>query len=135
MTITKEELLAASAEDYMDESQLKFFKEYLEQQKQETIAHIQNAQAQLNERPEMNDDADRAQYEEESRLALRIVDRESKLLPKFDTALARIRNGEYGYCLESGEEIGIKRLLLRPTAEYCTDIKAVRESNERLFRE
>ncbi|WP_415888880.1 RNA polymerase-binding protein DksA [Neptuniibacter sp. SY11_33] len=135
MTITKEELLNASPEDYMNDSQLEFFREYLEQQKQETIAHIQNAQAQLNERPEMNDDADRAQYEEESRLALRIVDRESKLLPKFDTALARIRNGEYGYCLESGEEIGIKRLLLRPTAEYCTDIKAVRESNERLFRE
>ncbi|WP_415905356.1 RNA polymerase-binding protein DksA [Neptuniibacter sp. QD48_55] len=135
MTITKEELLNASPEDYMNDSQLEFFKQYLEQQKQETIAHIQNAQAQLNERPEMNDDADRAQYEEESRLALRIVDRESKLLPKFDTALTRIRNGEYGYCLESGEEIGIKRLLLRPTAEYCTDIKAVRESNERLFRE
>ena len=98
MTITKEELLNASPEDYMNDSQLEFFKQYLEQQKQETIAHIQNAQAQLNERPEMNDDADRAQYEEESRLALRIVDRESKLLPKFDTALARIRNGEYGYC-------------------------------------
>lgn len=135
MTITKEELMKASPKDYMNDSQLEFFREYLEQQKQETIAHIQNAQAQLNERPEMNDDADRAQYEEESRLALRIVDRESKLLPKFDTALARIRNGEYGYCTESGEEIGIKRLLLRPTAEYCTDIKAVRESNERLFRE
>ncbi|WP_415881956.1 RNA polymerase-binding protein DksA [Neptuniibacter sp. QD34_54] len=135
MAITKEELLNASSEDYMNDNQLEFFREFLEQQKQETIAHIQNAQAQLNERPEMNDDADRAQYEEESRIALRIVDRESKLLPKFDTALARIRNGEYGYCLESGEEIGIKRLLLRPTAEYCADIKAVRESNERLFRE
>ncbi|WP_415887317.1 RNA polymerase-binding protein DksA [Neptuniibacter sp. QD37_6] len=135
MTITKEDLLSASPEDYMNDSQLEFFKEYLEQQKQETIAHIQNAQAQLNERPEMNDDADRAQYEEESRISLRIVDRESKLLPKFDTALARIRNGEYGYCLESGEEIGIKRLLLRPTAEYCADIKAVRESSERLFCE
>lgn len=135
MTITKDELLNARPEDYMNDSQLEFFKQYLEQQKQETIAHIQNAQAQLNERPEMNDDADRAQYEEESRLALRIVNRESKLLPQFDTALARIRNGEYGYCLESGEKIGIKRLLLRPTAEYCTDIKAVRESNERLFNE
>jgi len=135
MAISKEELLNAGPEDYMNDDHLEFFREYLNQQRQETIAHIQNAQAQLNERPEMNDDADRAQYEEESRIALRIVDRESKLLPKFDTALARIRNGEYGYCIESGEEIGIKRLLLRPTAEYCTDIKAVRESNERLFRE
>lgn len=133
--MTKEELLAASEEDYMNESQLAFFQEYLEQQKQETIDHIQNAKAQLNDQPEMNDDADRAQYEEESRISLRIVDRESKLLPKFDAALARIRSGDYGYCLESGEEIGIQRLLLRPTAEYCTEIKAARESNERLYKE
>jgi len=133
--MTKEELLTANPEDYMNESQLEFFRSYLEQQKQETIEHIRSAQEQLNSPPEMNDEADRAQYEEESRLALRIVDRESKLLPKFDAALARIRNGEFGYCLESGDEIGIKRLLLRPTAEYCTDIKAARESNERLFRE
>lgn len=133
--MTKEELLTANPEDYMNESQLEFFRAYLEQHKQETIEHIRSAQEQLNSPPEMNDEADRAQYEEESRLALRIVDRESKLLPKFDSALARIRNGEFGYCLESGDEIGIKRLLLRPTAEYCTDIKAARESNERLFRE
>lgn len=133
--MTKEELLAAPEDDYMNESQLDFFREYLGQQKQETIAHIRTAQAQLNDPPEMNDEADRAQYEEESRIALRIIDRESKLLPKFDAALARIRSGEYGFCLESGEEIGLKRLLLRPTAEYCTDIKAVRETNERLYRE
>lgn len=133
--MTKDELLAAKAEDYMNASQLEFFRAYLEQQKLETIAHIQNAQAQLNERPEMNDEADRAQYEEESRLALRIIDRESKLLPKFDAALARIRKGEYGYCVDSDEEIGIKRLLLRPTAEYCIHVKAARESNERLYRE
>lgn len=133
--MTKDELLAASAEDYMNKSQLDFFREYLEQQKLETIAHIQTAQEQLNDPPEMNDDADRAQYEEESRLALRIIDRESKLLPKFDAALTRIRNGEYGFCVESDEEIGIKRLLLRPTAEYCIDVKTARESNERLYRE
>lgn len=133
--MTKEELLADSAENYMNDSQLEFFREYLMQQKQEAIEHIRSAQDQLNDRPELNDDADRAQYEEESRIALRIIDRESKLLPKFDKALARIRNSEFGFCLESGEEIGIQRLLLRPTAEYCADIKAVHESKERLYRD
>lgn len=133
--MTEEELLADHADNYMNTEQLAFFQSFLEQQKEETIEHLRQAKQRLNERPEMNDDADRAQYEEDSRIALRIVERESKLLPKFDAALARIRNGDYGYCLESGEEIGLRRLLLRPTAEYCADIKAVRESNERLYKD
>lgn len=77
-----------------------------------------------------NDDADLAQYEEESRMTLCIVERETRLLRNIDMALERIRTGDYGYCLVSGESIGIARLLIRPTAEYCTEIKNQMEQRE-----
>ena len=82
----------------------------------------------------MNDEADRASYEEESRLALRIVDRERRLLPKIEAAMKRIANSDYGYCLESGEPIGIPRLLARPTAELCAEVKTLNEQKELNFR-
>ena len=63
-------------------------------------------------------------------IALRIVDREQKLLPKIKDALERIRLGTYGYCEESGEPIGIPRLLARPTAEFGSDVKALKERKE-----
>jgi DnaK suppressor protein len=66
---------------------------------------------------------------------MRIVDREQKLLPKIIKALERIRLGEFGYCKESGEPIGIPRLLARPTAEYCADVKVVKEIKEHVFKD
>ena len=73
---------------------------------------------------QVSDVLDRAQQEEESQIALRIADRKRQLIPKIDAARQRIRSGEYGYCLQTGEPIGIARLLIRPTAEYCTDARA-----------
>ena len=78
---------------------------------------------------------DRASSEEQSSVALRIVDREQKLLPKIQQSLERIRLGEYGYCMESGEPIGIARLLARPTAEYCTEVKTLKEMKEHQYRD
>lgn len=75
-----------------------------------------------------------AQITEQSDIALRIVEREQRLLPKIQQALKRIRLGTYGYCLESGEPIGIPRLLARPTAEYCADVKALKEIKEHQYR-
>ncbi len=80
-----------------------------------------------------SDANDRASSEEQSNLALRIVDREQKLLPKIRQSLERIRLGDYGYCQESGEPIGIPRLLARPTAEYCAEVKALKEIKEHHF--
>lgn len=129
--LTQSQLLAAKSADYMNAQHLAFFEEKLRSLHTETLEHIETARQQLANRPELRDDADRAQYEEDARIALRIVDRERKLLPKIEKALKRIRRGEYGYCLETGEAIGIARLLIRPTAEYCADVKAISEERER----
>ena len=64
-----------------------------------------------------------------------IVDRKSKLVKKIDFALRRIKTGEYGYCMETGEPIGIERLLIRPTAEFCADIKYINDDKEKHFAE
>lgn len=133
--LTREELLNAPESEYMNAGQLAFFKALLEQLRQDTMDSIEAAKQTLANPPEHNDEADRAAYEEESRMALRIVDRERKLLPKIDAALRRIATGEFGYCLESGEPIGIPRLLARPTAELCTEVKELSERRESVFRE
>lgn len=134
MRLTKEQLLAAPEEEYMNDEQLAFFKELLEALKAETLESIELGRKQLSHPPEMNDVVDRAAYEEESSIMLRTLDRERKLIPKIDAALKRIADKEFGYCLASGEPIGIARLLTRPTAELCTEIKAMTEMKERLIR-
>lgn len=131
--ITEAALLASAPDDYMNAAQLAFFEQRLHDLRRETIEHIDHARAALASPPEVNDDGDRAQYEEDARIALRIVDRERQLLPKIEQALKRIKRGEYGYCLESGEPIGIRRLLIRPTAELCADIKAINEEHEKRY--
>ena len=93
-----------------------------------------NSKALLNAPPEINDDVDRAQYEEDSRIGLRILDRERKLIIKIDKSLRRITEGDFGYCKETGEPIGIPRLLIRPISEYCADVKQVNEGKERHFQ-
>ncbi|KPQ26871.1 MAG: RNA polymerase-binding protein DksA [Marinobacter excellens HL-55] len=134
MTMTRDEILQAPADDYMNEAQLAFFRKLLEDLRIETMESIEAAKQQLANPPEMNDEADRAAYEEESRLALRIVDRERRLLPKIEAAIKRISNGDYGYCRESGEPIGIPRLLARPTAELCAEVKTLNERKELNYR-
>jgi DnaK suppressor protein len=135
MTMTRDEILQAPADDYMNEAQLAFFRKLLEDLRIETMERIEAAKQQLANPPEMNDEADRAAYEEESRLALRIVDRERRLLPKIEAAIKRISNGDYGYCRESGEPIGIPRLLARPTAELCAEVKTLNERKELNYRQ
>ncbi|MBW3198943.1 RNA polymerase-binding protein DksA [Marinobacter nauticus] len=135
MTMTRDEILQAPADDYMNKAQLAFFRKLLEDLRTETMDSIESAKRQLASPPEMNDEADRAAYEEESRLALRIVDRERRLLPKIEAAIKRILNGDYGYCRESGEPIGIPRLLARPTAELCAEVKTLNERKELNYRQ
>jgi DnaK suppressor protein len=66
---------------------------------------------------------------------LRILDRESKLLPKIDEAIKRIDDGSYGYCINTGEAIGIERLLVRPTALFCAEEKSRQERIEKAYRD
>lgn len=132
--MTRDELLQASEDEYMNEAQQAFFRQLLIELREETLVSMEKARQQLSSPPEMNDEADLAAYEEESRLALRILDRERRLLPKIEDALKRLAAGDYGYCAESGEPIGIPRLLARPTAELCADVKALNERREQNYR-
>jgi DnaK suppressor protein len=131
----EQSLIDASEDDYMNEAQLEFFRDRLIELHDSTRERIREAKEQISVRPEITDESDRATWEEQCTISMRIVDREQKLLPKIQLSLERIRNGTYGYCLESGEPIGIPRLLVRPTAEFCADVKIFQEMKEHLYRE
>jgi len=79
------------------------------------------------------DPADRATIEEEHALELRTRDRERKLLKKVQAAIKRIDEGEYGYCEETGEPIGVRRLLARPTATLSLEAQERREIKQKMF--
>ncbi len=123
-------------EEYMSPAQLDHFEQILTAWKRElmfevdrTVHHMQDEAANF---PDPND---RATQESEFGLELRTRDRERKLLRKIDSALARIEEGSYGYCDETGEEIGLKRLEARPVATLCLEAQERRELAERQFRD
>lgn len=123
-------------EEYMSDDQLEHFREILNAWKRElmfevdrTVHHMQDEAANF---PDPND---RATQESEFGLELRTRDRERKLLRKIDSALNRIDEGTYGYCDETGEEIGLKRLEARPVATLCLEAQERRELAERQFRD
>ena len=120
----------------MSNKQLKHFRKILGAWKRElmyevdrTVHHMQDEAANF---PDPND---RATQESEFGLELRTRDRERKLLRKIDSALARIDEGMYGFCDETGEEIGLKRLEARPVATLCLEAQERRELAERQFRD
>jgi len=123
-------------EEYMSDEQLEHFRNILGAWKRElmhevdrTVHHMQDEAANF---PDPND---RATQESEFGLELRTRDRERKLLRKIDSALARIDEGSYGFCDETGEEIGLKRLEARPVATLCLEAQERRELAERQFRD
>jgi len=123
-------------EEYMSDEQLEHFRNILNAWKRElmfevdrTVHHMQDEAANF---PDPND---RATQESEFGLELRTRDRERKLLRKIDSALSRIDDGSYGYCEETGEEIGLKRLEARPVATLCLEAQERRELAERQFRD
>lgn len=133
--LTEEQLLAAPEDDYMNEEQLEFFRDLLSQQAKEVRESLANAREQLATFENEPDELDKASIEEERRMALRFLDRQTKLLPKIDQSLKRIEAGEFGFCEVTGEPIGIRRLLLRPTATLCAEEKQRQEMKERNFRD
>ena len=135
MKLTESKLKKAPASKYMNTDQLDFFKEKLISQKIELSQYLDNVRKELSKQTRECDELDRAQIEEEMHLKLRILDRESKLLPKIDEALKRIDDGSYGYCVNTGEPIGIERLLVRPTALFCAEEKNRQEKIEKAYRD
>ena len=121
-------------EKYMSKKQLNHFekilliwKSQLEQEAGKTVDHMQK------ESVNYADPNDRASQESDFGLELRTRDRERKLLKKIQQSLRRIENGSYGYCEETGEEIGLKRLEARPVATLCLEAQERREITEKQY--
>jgi DnaK suppressor protein len=117
----------------MNLEQLDFFRQRLLALKDEIARNALEAAHELREAAAPSDEADRATLEEEHALALRVRDREDKLLAKIEAALRRIEDGSYGYCEETGEPIGLPRLLARPTATLSIEAQERRERRQKLF--
>ena len=132
--LSDEEVKAMPDSEYMNESQLAFFRHKLSMLKQdihksagETTEHLREDAAIV------PDPADRATIEEEHALELRTRDRERKLLKKIEQSIARIDSGDYGYCDETGEAIGVGRLIARPTANLSLEAQQRRELKQKMF--
>jgi DnaK suppressor protein len=131
--LTEEQLLRMAEDEYMNDDQLAFFKYQLQQMEHELLSNADETTEHLRETVIVPDPADRATIEEEHALELRTRDRERKLLKKVQSALQRIESGEYGFCEETGDPIGIPRLLARPTATLSLEAQQRREMKQRLF--
>lgn len=116
---------------YMSAEQLEFFRTLLEVEKSALLENVQKTLDYMQGLEPVPDANDRASVEEEYRLELRVRNRERKLLKKIDEALLRIKQGTYGWCEETGEPIGIPRLLARPTAALCIEAQERREQMDR----
>lgn len=132
-TLTEQELLAMSDKDYMNDKQLEFFRNHLTEMEAELRHNAGQTTENLRESTVVPDPADRATIEEEHALELRTRDRERKLLKKVQAAIKRIDEGEYGYCEETGEPIGVRRLLARPTATLSLEAQERREIKQKMF--
>lgn len=131
--ITEAELLKMPEKDYMNEVQLEFFRKKLQQMEAEIRQNAGETTEHLRETVLVPDPADRATIEEEHALELRTRDRERKLLKKVQQVLARLEAGDYGYCEETGDPIGLPRLLARPTATLSLEAQQRRELKQKMY--
>lgn len=132
--LTDEEVKAMPDSEYMNDKQLAFFRHKLSILKSEIHASAGQTTENLREDTVVvPDPADRATIEEEHALELRTRDRERKLLKKIEQSIARIDAGDYGYCDETGEAIGVGRLIARPTASLSLEAQQRRELKQKLF--
>ncbi|MCC9000718.1 MAG: RNA polymerase-binding protein DksA [Candidatus Contendobacter sp.] len=133
--LTEKDLLAMSDADYMNPAQLNFFRQRLTVMKRELMENAEVTGAHLRATEVAADPVDRATLEEEHALELRVRDRERKLLKKIESTLRQLDDGSYGYCEETGEPIGLKRLLARPTATLSLEAQERRENLQRVQRD
>jgi DnaK suppressor protein len=126
--------IARRGEQYMNKEQLDHFARILRNWKRDLMVEVDRTVLHMkDEAANFPDPNDRATQEEEFSLELRTRDRERKLIRKIDEALKRIEDGSYGYCLETGEEIGIKRLEARPVATLSVEAQERRERREKQY--
>ncbi|WP_245587035.1 RNA polymerase-binding protein DksA [Pelistega indica] len=126
-------MLAMPESDYMNDAQLAFFKNRLKMLEHDILNKADKTTENLRETQFVPDPADRATIEEEHALELRTRDRERKLLKKVQHSLQLIESKEYGWCEETGEPIGIGRLLARPTATLSLEAQERREKRQKLY--
>lgn len=132
--LTEAELLAMPDAEYMNEKQLDFFRTKLQTLKDDLLSNAGETTEHLREDTSIvPDPADRATIEEEHALELRTRDRERKLLKKISQSLVRIDAGDYGFCDETGEPIGLGRLIARPTATLSLEAQQRRELKQKMF--
>jgi DnaK suppressor protein len=134
--ILDEDYKPSDAEAFMNARQLEYFrqkllawKEDIIKESKETISHLQD------ENHILPDVADRASSETDRSLELRTRDRQRKLISKIESALKRIQDGSYGFCEETGDPIGLKRLDARPTATLSIEAQERHEKRERVYRD
>ncbi len=131
--LTEEQIIAAPEDDYMNDEQLGFFKQRLLDMRKSlqmadedtNISHLDVERA--------ADESDRATQEEQYWIQVHMKERESNLIRDIDQAIHRLRIGDYGFCEDTGEEIGIRRLLIRPTSKYTAEAQARRELQTRQY--
>lgn len=122
-------------EKFMNERQLAYFSKKLHDWKEDILKANRDTLQYLHEdSSQHSDNADRASAETDKSLELRARDRQRKLICKIDEAIERINNGTYGYCMETGEPIGLKRLDARPIAVLSIEAQERHERKERIFR-
>ena len=132
--LSEAELLSMPDNEYMNDKQLDFFRARLQALKEDLLSNAGETTEHLREDTSIvPDPADRATIEEEHALELRTRDRERKLLKKISQSLARIDAGDYGFCDETGEPIGLGRLIARPTATLSLEAQQRRELKQKMF--
>jgi DnaK suppressor protein len=132
--LSEPEVLAMPESEYMNDKQLEFFRHTLQTLKDDLLSNAGETTEHLREDTSIvPDPADRATIEEEHALELRTRDRERKLLKKISQSLARIDSGDYGFCDETGEPIGLGRLIARPTATLSLEAQQRRELKQKMF--
>ena len=130
MTMTRSELLASDEADYMDAGQLAYFRDLLQRERTAVLSQIE-APADLVDPTSFADPSDRASFEEERANAQRERGRLDTRLIEIGLALKRIESGDYGYCTETGDPIGLGRLLIQPTATLCIEAQERNEHRRR----
>ena len=131
--LTEDALLKAPEKDYMNEAQLAFFKQRLLELRDQLLQNADDTGEHLRENETTTDPSDRATLEEEYTLELRTRDRERKLLKKVEKSLRMIEDGSYGYCEETGEPIGVPRLIARPMTTLSIEAQERRERVQKLY--
>lgn len=131
--LTEPEILKQSEADYMSKQQLEFFREKLVELRSSILHNATDTGEHLRDTEVATDPSDRATQEEEYTLELRTRDRERKLLKKVDKALRMIDDGSFGWCEETGEPIGLARLIARPTATLSIEAQERRERMQKLY--